>query len=120
MLRVRTSVVPILILVARSKLVPDFALTIHLLHLILTSWYSHAIPTNLFWWGLQATSASLMIFLGMWSCQWRELRPISFGGSSSNKGSKSADMEASAAGKERAGGRDGGGVYEMLSTKEQG
>lgn len=114
---VSCSVIPILVLIARSKLVPDFALTIHLLHLIFTSWYSHAIPTYFFWWALQAGSASLMIFLGMWSCQWRELRPIQFGGTGKKKVN---DDEASAAGKERVGGRDGGGVYEMVSTKEQG
>ena len=74
------SVVFILLLVSRSKLVPDFALTIHFLHLIASSLYTHAIPTNLLWWGLQSASSALMTFLGMWACQWRELRPISFGG----------------------------------------
>ena len=28
-----------------------------------------------------------MTFLGMWACQWRELRPISFGGSSNQASS---------------------------------
>lgn len=108
-----------LVLIARSKLVPDFAATIHLLHLIFSSWYSRALPTNLLWWALQAASAALMIFLGMWSCQWRELQPISFGGKGARHGGGD-DVEASAAGKERGGGRNGGGVYQMVSTKEQG
>jgi protein SYS1 len=65
--------------VVRSKLVPDFALTVHFIHLVLTSLYSHSIPYSLFWWGVQGASAAIMTILGVWSCQWRELRPISFG-----------------------------------------
>ena len=60
------SVIPILLLIARSKLVPDFALTIHFIHLIVTSLYSHAVPNTLYWWFVQAASAALMISLGMW------------------------------------------------------
>ncbi|OQO12442.1 hypothetical protein B0A48_03084 [Cryoendolithus antarcticus] len=73
------TVIPILLLIARSKLVPDFAITIHGLHLIVTSLYSRAIPTALYWWVVQAASATLMVFLGMWACQWRELQPMAFG-----------------------------------------
>ncbi|MCJ1355918.1 MAG: hypothetical protein MMC33_005911 [Icmadophila ericetorum] len=69
----------LLILVARSKLVLDFALTIHFTHLIATSLYSHSLPRNFLWWGLQICSAALMTAGGIWSCQWRELRPMSFG-----------------------------------------
>jgi protein SYS1 len=65
--------------VVRSKLVPDFALTVHFIHLVLTSLYSHSIPYSLFWWSVQGASAAIMTLLGVWSCQWRELRPISFG-----------------------------------------
>jgi hypothetical protein len=65
--------------VVRSKLVPDFALTVHFIHLVLTSLYSHSIPYSLFWWSVQGASAAIMTILGVWSCQWRELRPISFG-----------------------------------------
>lgn len=74
-------VIFLLILISRSKLIPDFALTLHLIHLLLTSIYTHSIPTNLLWWALQIASAAQMTFLGIWSCQWRELRPINFGGS---------------------------------------
>ncbi|PTU17427.1 hypothetical protein P175DRAFT_0445645 [Aspergillus ochraceoroseus IBT 24754] len=69
----------LLLLVSRSKLIPDFALTIHFLHLLTTSLYTRSIPSNWLWWGLQCGSAALMTFLGVWACQWRELRPISFG-----------------------------------------
>ncbi|KKK21213.1 hypothetical protein ARAM_003989 [Aspergillus rambellii] len=73
------SVMFLLLLVSRSKLIPDFALTIHFLHLLTTSLYTRSIPSNWLWWGLQCGSAALMTFLGVWACQWRELRPISFG-----------------------------------------
>lgn len=39
-------------------------------------------------------SAAQMTFLGIWSCQWRELRPINFGGganSNSNNNSSSSN-----------------------------
>lgn len=81
----------LLLFVSRSKLVPDFALTIHFLHLVATTFYTHSLPSNLLWWGLQFASAGMMIFVGMWACQHRELRPITFTGleGSSQAGSSS-------------------------------
>ncbi|KAJ5773569.1 hypothetical protein N7457_008465 [Penicillium paradoxum] len=73
-------VIFLLLFVSRSKLVPDFALTIHFLHLIATTLYTHSLPSNVLWWGLQFASAAMMTFLGMWACQRRELEPIKFGG----------------------------------------
>lgn len=92
--------IPILLLISRSKLVPDFALTLHFLHLIATSLYSRALPRNWLWWLLQAASSALMIGLGVWACRWRELRPISFRG-------------------KRGGEEEGGarGEYEMVGMK---
>ncbi|KAJ5130629.1 uncharacterized protein N7515_006668 [Penicillium bovifimosum] len=80
MLNCFISVIFLLLFVSRSKLIPDFALTIHFLHLIATTLYTHSLPTNLLWWGLQFASAAMMTFLGMWACQRRELEPIKFGG----------------------------------------
>ncbi|KAJ5943948.1 hypothetical protein N7516_004116 [Penicillium verrucosum] len=80
MLNCIISVMFLLVFVSRSKLVPDFALTIHFLHLIATTLYTHSLPSNLLWWGLQFASAAMMTFLGMWVCQRRELEPIKFGG----------------------------------------
>ena len=114
----------LLLLVARSKLVPDFALTVHFLHLVVTSIYTRSLPTNLLWWGLQVTSSALMVSLGIWACQWRELRPMSFGGA----GAKDTTAE----GEEDMNGHveDGGwswafwrkernkGVYEMVGMGE--
>lgn len=74
-----------------------------------------------------------MIFVGMWACQYRELRPIAFGGSgagsSSNDQRSSArqtpmadvemgDLAGFALGKGRGRNRDGGGEYEVVADKE--
>ncbi|KAK4611574.1 hypothetical protein CLAFUW4_12979 [Fulvia fulva] len=117
------TVIPILLLIARSKLVPDFALTIHFVHLIVTSLYTKAIPTNITWWLLQVASVALMISLGVWACQWRELRPMSFGGKAKQQ-SDPATLENGGATAPDNGegfsmgsggrGRDGAGTYEMV------
>jgi ABC-type nickel/cobalt efflux system permease component RcnA len=127
----RSRVIPLLLLIARSKLVPDFALTIHFVNLIITALYTRSIPSTVAWWILQILSAALMTSLGMWACQWRELRPIAFGG-----GAKDAPAAAAAAaasnghapeleagegfvmggrrGGGGGGGSDGAGTYEMV------
>ncbi|KAF2641405.1 hypothetical protein P280DRAFT_425891 [Massarina eburnea CBS 473.64] len=112
-----TCAVFILLLIARSKLVLDFALTIHFIHLIVTSLYSHAIPANFFWWALQICSASVMTSLGVWACQWRELRPINFGTKTTARqpsGSAGADGADESRGRGRGRGREGAGEYEMV------
>jgi hypothetical protein len=101
-LRCSNRAILLLLLIARSKLIPDFALTLHGLHLLLTWVYSGALPANALWWGIQVCSAALMVGLGMWACQWRELRPINFGG---GKGQRSSDIER----RTRAEGEEGSG-----------
>ncbi|KAI4086550.1 MAG: hypothetical protein LQ344_007453 [Seirophora lacunosa] len=96
--------ISLLLLIARSKLVLDFALTLHALHLLVTSAYSHAVPTNLLWWGLQGVSAGVMVAGGVWACRWRELRPIEFGG---GRGAKRRGDVAGEEGYELLGGRSG-------------
>lgn len=96
-------VILLLLLIARSKLIPDFALTLHGLHLLLTWAYTGAVPAHALWWGIQACSAALMVGLGMWACQWRELRPINFGGGSGRKEGRSVVRETGNEG-EREGG----------------
>ena len=71
------SVLAMVIVLARSKLVLDFALTLHFLHLLITSIYLGGIPREMAWWGLQGLSSVGMVVLGGWACRWRELRPIS-------------------------------------------
>jgi hypothetical protein len=126
------SVISILLLISRSKLVPDFALTLHFIHLIVTSLYSRSIPRNWLWWLLQVVSAGMMTSLGIWSCQWRELRPIIFGGSSTAQREQGANAMAASAseaddeeqgygrGRGRGRGRDGAGEYKMVDMKGEG
>ncbi|KAL4779005.1 integral membrane protein S linking to the trans Golgi network-domain-containing protein [Aspergillus varians] len=120
------SVIVLLLLVTRSKLIPDFALTIHFIHLITTSLYTRSIPSNLLWWALQCASATFMIFLGMWACRWRELQPISFGGFGTSSTAQGSDRGSSQAGESSNGflsgrGRNaGGGEYEMVNMKGSG
>ncbi|KAF2864640.1 integral membrane protein S linking to the trans Golgi network-domain-containing protein [Massariosphaeria phaeospora] len=118
-----TCVVFILLLIARSKLVLDFALTIHFIHLVVTSLYSHAVPTNLFWWALQVCSATVMTSLGVWACQWRELRPISFGAKAparpQGSGPAQDDGVGESRGRGRGRGRDGAGEYELASMGQE-
>ncbi|KAI4262451.1 MAG: hypothetical protein L6R42_002369 [Xanthoria sp. 1 TBL-2021] len=113
-------IISILLLIARSKLVLDFALSLHFIHLLVTSLYSKAIPRNWLWWVLQAVSASLMVGGGVWACRWRELRPIEFGGGAAAKG-KGRDGDEGVGylvGKGKGRGRDGGGEYEMVGIKD--
>lgn len=112
------SAIFILLLIARSKLVLDFALTLHAIHFVVTSLYTHAIPSHLFWWALQTASATLMTSLGVWACQWRELRPINFGAKKQTGRADDAAGESRGAGRGR--GRDGLGEYEMTSLRVEG
>lgn len=125
------SVIAILFLIGRSKFVLDFALTVHFLHLVVVSLYSHALPMNGFWWLVQICSAAFMTTLGVHSCRWRELRPISFGGSSTSgtntgaAGSTVAEERSEtdaelgySMGRGRGRGRDGGGSYEMVGLSK--
>lgn len=128
----RRRVITILLLIARSKLVPDFALTLHFIHLVITSLYSHSIPQNWLWWALQVASAGMMTSLGVWICQYRELRPITFGGSAISSSateenaiavnvSEGVDEEQGyGRGRGRGRVRDGSGKYEMVDMKPEG
>ncbi|KAH8819797.1 integral membrane protein S linking to the trans Golgi network-domain-containing protein [Xylogone sp. PMI_703] len=121
-------VIALMVLVSRSKLIPDFALTLHFLHLVVTSLYSHSIPQHWLWWALQVASAAFMTFVGVWACQWRELRPINFGGSGAAQqavdGGAGGDIENGGdeeqgfgRGRGRGRGRDGAGEYEMVGME---
>ncbi|CAL3969636.1 hypothetical protein PZA11_007748 [Diplocarpon coronariae] len=120
------SVIPILLLISRSKLVPDFAISLHLIHLLVVSVYSHSLPQNLLWWLLQISSAALMTALGVWACQWRELRPINFGGAAAQatddfpeegEVTTGDEEQGYARGRGRGRGRDVAGEYEMVGMK---
>lgn len=121
------------VFVARSKLVPDFALTIHFLHLILTTLYSRVLPRNYMWWIAMLGSSAVAVSLGMWGCRYRELQSVFFGGGRV-LGSRAATAEQGegiiplegdeGAGFVRGGGRgrgpDGAGTYEMVHMKQGG
>jgi ABC-type nickel/cobalt efflux system permease component RcnA len=121
------SVIPIVLFISRSKLVPDFGLTIHLLHLIVTTIYTRSFSTNLLWWALQAASSALMVSVGVWACRYRELRPITFSGhstatatatASQKPADGSADLEDHVrGGRGRGRNRDEGPSYEMVGIK---
>lgn len=121
-------------IIQRSKLVLDFVLTLHFIHLVLVSLYSHGLPANWLWWALQVCSATFMVVLGTWACQHRELRPIIFGGTAASptEGGSSngvaGEPSAESIGDEESGfsrggrrgrGRDGAGEYEMLPLKSE-
>ncbi|KAJ5888520.1 hypothetical protein N7495_008561 [Penicillium taxi] len=112
------SVIFLLLFVSRSKLVPDFALTIHFLHLIITILYTHSLPANLLWWSLQFTSAGMMTFGGMWACQHRELKPISFGGWGNNTAASSSQQPAADGQQESSFGRGRGRERSLQSVAE--
>jgi protein SYS1 len=121
----------LLLLISRSKLVPDFALTLHFLHLLATSLYTRSLPTNLLWWLLQTGSAAVMISLGVWACHYRELRPITFGmgtktamgadvrpeGGGQGENMQADDQVRGSRGRGR--NRDDGPSYEMLAIQEE-
>jgi len=122
-------VISILLLISRSKLVPDFALTLHFIHLVVVSLYSKSIPQNMLWWALQVASAAMMTSLGVWTCQYRELRPINFGGAPQSTTGESSMAASTNEGDEEQGygrgrgrgrGRDGAGEYEMVGIKGEG
>ncbi|KAL6870413.1 integral Golgi membrane transport protein [Trichoderma novae-zelandiae] len=126
--------VAIVILIARSKLVPDFALTIHFLHLLLTSLYTRSLPRNSMWWLTMAASSAAAVGLGMWGCRYRELQPVFFlggrilgsgtsGGSSNRGAAAGAGAVARDEGslppdlEDGTGGSSSAGEYEMSRMK---
>lgn len=72
------SVLAIMLIVGRSKLATDFALTLHGINLVVVSVYSRGLPRSWLWWLLQACSAALTVYAGVWASQWRELRRTFF------------------------------------------
>ncbi|KAI1385754.1 integral membrane protein S linking to the trans Golgi network-domain-containing protein [Hypoxylon trugodes] len=130
-------VVAMVALIGRSKLVLDFALSLHFIHLVIVTFYTGFIPRNVAWWITMVASSVVAVAGGTYGCQWRELRPISFGGNarSSNNTDGSAETagENGTAGGEqgdeemgfsrgrgRGRGRDGAGEYEMVGIQDNG
>ncbi|SMN18617.1 similar to Saccharomyces cerevisiae YJL004C SYS1 Integral membrane protein of the Golgi required for targeting of the Arf-like GTPase Arl3p to the Golgi [Maudiozyma saulgeensis] len=67
------------VIVGRSKLAWDFAITIHAINLIVVWIYSGNLP-SFPWFILQIFSSLILIFLGTYTTRWRELRDTFFEG----------------------------------------
>ncbi|CAI4044295.1 hypothetical protein N7582_003148 [Saccharomyces uvarum] len=67
------------VIVGRSKLAWDFAITIHAINFIVVSFYTWKIP-SFSWFFLQILSSLILIFLGTWTTRWKELRDTFFEG----------------------------------------
>lgn len=134
---VPNSIVALVALVARSKLVLDFALTLHFIHLLVVTLYTGFLPRNAMWWATAAASSALTVAGGTYGCRWRELRPINFGGGGSSRADAGPSSDPSALenglaaanddeelgfsrGRGRGRGRDGAGEYEMVGLKGDG
>ncbi|KAG7784653.1 hypothetical protein KL910_004906 [Ogataea haglerorum] len=73
------SVIFITIIIGRSKLAWDYALTVHVVNLALV-WLNSGFPASIYWWLLQICSCAIMITLGTWTTRWKELRETFFEG----------------------------------------
>ena len=67
---------------------------------------------------LQICSATVMTSVGVWACQWRELKPINFGSKTAAKQPVADEGAGESRGRGRGRGRDGAGEYEMVDMNE--
>lgn len=66
------------VIVGRSKLAWDFAVTVHIINLIVVWLYTDKFPTSVLWWCLQILSGVLLVTLSTYSTRWKELRTTFF------------------------------------------
>lgn len=66
------------IIVGRSKLAWDFAITVHIINLIVAWVYTSKFPTSVLWWCLQVLSGVMLVTLSTYSTRWKELRTTFF------------------------------------------
>lgn len=67
-------------LVQRAKQCLDFACTVHFFHLICTTIYNRAFPTQFTWWILQIISTTICTVLGEYLCMRIESQEIKLEG----------------------------------------
>ncbi|AET41565.1 Sys1p Ecym_8285 [Eremothecium cymbalariae DBVPG len=67
------------VIVGRSKLAWDFAVTIHAINLIIVWFHTKELP-SFSWFFLQLCSSLILVFLGTWTTRWKELRDTYFDG----------------------------------------
>ena len=68
------------VIVGRSKLAWDFAVTVYIINLIVVWTYTGKFPSSILWWCLQVLSAVLLVTLSTYSTRWNELRTTFFDG----------------------------------------
>ena len=61
-------------LVKRPRLVLDFSLTLLFNHLVLTTYYSAALPSSVFFWAVVIAGSALTVILAEQFCVRREMR----------------------------------------------
>ncbi|AEO67956.1 uncharacterized protein THITE_2117151 [Thermothielavioides terrestris NRRL 8126] len=122
----------IIVLIGRSKLVLDFALSLHAIHLVVVTLYSGQLPRHTAWWLSMAAASAVSVALATWGCRYRELKPISFGGGGASstagggggenssggnggEGNGADEEQGFSRGRGRGRGRDGAGEYEMVN-----
>ncbi|KAK6461493.1 integral membrane protein S linking to the trans Golgi network-domain-containing protein [Scheffersomyces coipomensis] len=66
------------IIVGRSKLAWDFAITVHIINLLVVWSYTRKFPTSILWWCLQILSGVILVTLSTYSTRWKELRTTFF------------------------------------------
>lgn len=66
------------IIVGRSKLAWDFAVTVHIINLGIVWLYTRKFPTLLLWWCLQILSGTILVTLLTYLTRWKELRTTFF------------------------------------------
>ncbi|KAK3290616.1 integral membrane protein S linking to the trans Golgi network-domain-containing protein [Chaetomium fimeti] len=122
--------VAIVVLVGRSKLVLDFALSVHAIHLVVVTLYTGQLPRHTAWWLSMAAASAVSVALATWGCRYRQLQPITLGGNGAastagGTGGENGDAgvggmngdeeEGFSRGRGRGRGRDGAGEYEMAT-----
>ncbi|KAK4098721.1 hypothetical protein N658DRAFT_431514 [Parathielavia hyrcaniae] len=127
--------VAIVVLIGRSKLVLDFALSLHAIHLAVVTLYSGQLPRHTAWWFSMALASAVSVAMGTWGCRYRQLQPLSFGGGGAvstaggsggqgggdtGEGGVDGDEEQGfSRGRGRGRGRDGAGEYEMANLDSE-
>ncbi|ODV80499.1 uncharacterized protein CANTADRAFT_46276 [Suhomyces tanzawaensis NRRL Y-17324] len=66
------------IIVGRSKLAWDFAITVHIINLLVVWLYTGHFPLSILWWCLQILSGVLLVTLSTYLTRWKELRTTFF------------------------------------------
>ncbi|KAI9104564.1 integral membrane protein S linking to the trans Golgi network-domain-containing protein [Phlyctochytrium arcticum] len=74
-------------IVARAKLCLDFAVTLHILHLLFSCAYTHSFPPSLFWWFSFICTLAILALGGEYLCLQRDLEPITLAGSKKRQAS---------------------------------